>query len=63
MKQFIETLEIEFLKNENVKVALEQKAYMRNQFEYYGPDFSYDALELKKGLWNLVEEFDVKNLN
>lgn len=36
MKQFIETLEIEFLKNENMKVALEQKAYMRNQFEYYG---------------------------
>jgi hypothetical protein len=34
-----------------------------NQFEYYGPDFSYDALELKNGIWNLVEEFDVKNLN
>jgi len=36
MKQFIETLEIEFQKNENEKIALEQKAYMRNQFEYYG---------------------------
>jgi 3-methyladenine DNA glycosylase AlkD len=36
MNQFIETLEIEFQKNENVQIALEQKAYMRNQFEYYG---------------------------
>ena len=34
-----------------------------NQFEYYGPDFSYDALEFKNGIWNLVEEFDVKKLN
>lgn len=33
-----------------------------NQFEYYGPDFSYDALEFKNGIWNLVEEFDVKSL-
>lgn len=32
-----------------------------NQFEYYGPDFSYDALKLEKGMWNLVEEFDLKN--
>jgi 3-methyladenine DNA glycosylase AlkD len=36
MEQFIETLEQEFQKNENVKIAQEQKAYMRNQFEYYG---------------------------
>ena len=34
-----------------------------NQFEYYGPDFSYDALELNNGIWNLVEEYDMKNLN
>ena len=34
-----------------------------NQFEYYGPDFSYDALEFKNGIWHLVEEFDLKNLN
>ena len=36
MKEFIHILEIEFQKNENAKIALEQKAYMRNQFEYYG---------------------------
>lgn len=34
-----------------------------NQFEYYGPDFSYDALEFENGIWNLVEEFDMRNLN
>ena len=34
-----------------------------NQFEYYGPDFSYDALKLEKGIWNLVEEFDLKNFD
>lgn len=36
MEQFIETLEQEFQKNENVKISQEQKAYMRNKFEYYG---------------------------
>ena len=34
-----------------------------NQFEYYGPDFSYDALKFEKGLWHLVEEVDLKNLD
>lgn len=36
MKEFIDTLKIEFEKNKNAKVAAEQKAYMRNQFEFYG---------------------------
>jgi len=36
MKEFIHTLEIEFQRNENATIALAQKAYMRNQFEYYG---------------------------
>jgi 3-methyladenine DNA glycosylase AlkD len=36
MTPFINTLEIELEKNANPKIALEQKAYMRNQFEYYG---------------------------
>ena len=36
MIEFINTLEIEFEKNINAKVASEQKAYMRNQFEFYG---------------------------
>ncbi len=32
-----------------------------NQFEYYGPDFSYDALVLKNGLWTLLEEVSLEN--
>jgi 3-methyladenine DNA glycosylase AlkD len=36
MTEFIETLEAEMERNANPKVALEQKAYMRNQFEFYG---------------------------
>jgi len=36
MSEFIVALEIELKRNANAKIALEQKAYMRNQFEYYG---------------------------
>jgi len=36
IEDFIETLALELQKNANVKIAIEQKAYMRNQFEYYG---------------------------
>ena len=37
------------------------KPIYQNQFEYYGPDFSYDALEYRKGKWVLVENVDVRN--
>ncbi|NEW80048.1 MAG: DNA alkylation repair protein [Gelidibacter sp.] len=36
LKAFVNTLEIELEKNTNPNIAFEQKAYMRNQFEYYG---------------------------
>ena len=36
MIEFINTLEIEFEKHKNAKIALEQKAYMRHQFQFYG---------------------------
>jgi len=36
MTTFINTLEIEFAQHANPRIALEQKAYMRNQFAYYG---------------------------
>lgn len=39
------------------------EARYTNQFEYYGPDFSYDALEYKKGMWQLIEEFDLNRLH
>jgi len=36
MSDFIQTLEIEFNRHSNAKIATGQKAYMRNQFEFYG---------------------------
>ena len=36
MTAFIKTLEIELAQNANPKIAFDQKAYMRNQFEFYG---------------------------
>jgi hypothetical protein len=32
-----------------------------NQFEYYGPDFTHDALVLKNGIWELQENIDIRN--
>jgi hypothetical protein len=34
---------------------------LEGQFQYYGPDGSYDALELKKDKWMVVEEVDALN--
>lgn len=28
---------------------------------YYGPDFTYDAYDLKKGIWTLTENIDARN--
>lgn len=36
MNEYINTLKIEFASNANPEVAAQQKAYMRNQFEFYG---------------------------
>ncbi|MFS4492487.1 DNA alkylation repair protein [Maribacter sp. 2308TA10-17] len=36
IEDFVDTLSLEFEKNANPKIAVEQKAYMRGQFEYYG---------------------------
>lgn len=36
MSEFIKTLETELERNSNPEIALGQKAYMRNQFEFYG---------------------------
>ena len=36
MSNYIDVLESEFIKNANGKIALEQKAYMRHQFEFLG---------------------------
>ncbi|MEI8087943.1 MAG: hypothetical protein WCG93_17170, partial [Paludibacter sp.] len=34
---------------------------LKGQYQYYGPDFSYDALTFEKGKWIKVEDFDAKN--
>lgn len=34
-----------------------------NQFQYYGPDFSNDALKFKKGRWVYMEDVDARNEN
>ncbi|NNK75385.1 MAG: DNA alkylation repair protein [Maribacter sp.] len=36
MNEFVQTLELELKRNSNAKIAAGQKAYMRNQFEFYG---------------------------
>jgi len=32
-------------------------------YTHYGPDFSYDAFQLKKSVWILVEDIDARNEN
>lgn len=36
MKEYIDSLTLEFEKSQNSEIALRQKAYMRDKFEYYG---------------------------
>lgn len=34
---------------------------LKNNRQYYGPDFSFDAYYLKNGLWTLKEDIDIRN--
>ena len=34
---------------------------LEGQYQYYGPDGSFDALEFKKGKWVTVEDIDARN--
>ncbi|KUO65041.1 MAG: DNA alkylation repair protein [Lutibacter sp. BRH_c52] len=54
LKAFINILEIELVQHSNPKIALEQKAYMRNQFEYYGIK-SAERREIQKPF--LIKQF------
>lgn len=47
MNDFINTLENEFEKGGNPKLALQQKAYLRNQFEFFGMKAT-DRREIQK---------------
>jgi len=60
LNAFVKTLEIEFKKNANPNIALEQKAYMRNQFEYYGIKAT-ERREIQKPF--LIKEFLPKKVN
>ncbi|WP_430810014.1 MULTISPECIES: hypothetical protein [unclassified Carboxylicivirga] len=33
----------------------------RNVYQYYGPDFSYNAFKFSKGLWQLKKDIDLRN--
>lgn len=34
---------------------------LKGQFQFYGPDFSYDALKFKKGKWIFIEDHNAEN--
>lgn len=39
----------------------DEGSVLEGQYQYYGPDGSFDAYELHKGRWVLEEEIDIKN--
>jgi hypothetical protein len=38
-----------------------QKPSLEGMYEFYGPDFSYDAYQWKKGKWKYVKDIDARN--
>lgn len=36
---------------------------LSGQYEYYGPDFSYDGLKFERGIWNAYSDIDVRDYN
>ena len=38
-----------------------KEEYLESQFQFYGPDLSYDAFIFRRGKWNFEEEVDVQN--
>jgi 3-methyladenine DNA glycosylase AlkD len=66
LEDYIKTLEIEFARNANTEIAMGQKAYMKNLFEFYGikspvrkkvqkPFLHKDALPSKGDLEKIVK--------
>jgi len=39
-----------------------REAHLEGQFQFYGPDFSYDAFEYHKQKWKYIMDVDIKNL-
>ncbi|GBD91473.1 DNA alkylation repair enzyme [bacterium BMS3Abin04] len=72
VEKFIKILESEFSKNANTEIAIEQKAYMKNHFEFYGiktqirreiqkPFFIKEYLPPKKDLEKIIKTLWVKS--
>ena len=66
MNEYIKSLEIEFKRNANEETAIQQKAYMKNHFDFYGiktplrrkiqkPFFEYKFLPKKNDLEKIVK--------
>ncbi len=36
---------------------------LKGQYEFYGPDFSYDGLKFERGIWNSYTDIDVRDGN
>jgi hypothetical protein len=34
---------------------------LEGQYQFYGPDGSFDALVMRKGRWEVVEDIDARN--
>lgn len=34
---------------------------LKGQYQFYGPDLSFDAYEFKKGRWDYIKDFDARN--
>jgi hypothetical protein len=41
--------------------AREDGAFLEGMFQFYGPDGSFDAIELKKDRWVSIEDVDARN--
>lgn len=39
------------------------KPSLTGEYEFYGPDFSYDGLKFEHGIWNAYLDIDVRNKN
>lgn len=55
---------LNFQENENLIVMdhlAPENPKLEGQFQFYGPDFSYDALKFKKGKWHLIRDHGANN--
>jgi hypothetical protein len=39
-----------------------KESFMEGQYQFYGPDFSFDGFEYHKQKWKFVEDVDIKNI-